>query len=497
MDKNCIILPLLFLGTFQTMVWAGTYHVAVNGSDISGTGSATNPWATITHALDSAPDNNSTIEVHPGTYHGRIRIRGNFSNGITVRSQVPYKAKLRHTETVITAYATALPVAGITIEGFDVAHTEEESGPLVVHLDGNGNNAVRNITLKNNILHDSYNNDILKINNSCSNIVVSGNMFYNQTGSDEHIDINSVSDVIVEDNIFFNDFEGSNRDNENNTSSYIVIKDSNGETDLYYGSRNITVRRNIFLNWQGSTGANFLLAGEDGQGFYEAFDVLVENNLMLGNSDNVMRSAFGVKGCRDITFRNNTVSGNLPSLAYAMRLNREGSNLANTNIHFYNNAWADQGGTMGDFSDTPVTDTVLFTLLNNLYWNGGAAIPEDLSELINYTDDPARLVADPLLPPPLAITPPRWLENSGTFSGGFSSIRAAFLHFTLLAKPSENSPLIANADAAFAADDDILGHTRTSPTSIGAYEANTENGSGVSVTPIYLLLIPAWTSQDK
>lgn len=56
---------------------------------------------------------------------------------------------------------------------------------------------------------------------------------------------------------------------------------------------------------------------------------------MLGNSTSVMRSAFGVKGCRDITFRNNTISGDLSSLNYAMRVNREGNNIANSNIRFY------------------------------------------------------------------------------------------------------------------------------------------------------------------
>ncbi len=477
----------LSLCVLQSIVLAGTYHVAEDGSDASLTCSSISPCATITHALDMAMDNKSVIEVHPGTYNGRIRIRGYFFQGIIIRSQIPYKAKLRHTGTVITVYTDAALISGITLEGFDIAHSGEGAGALVVHIDGNGNNAVKNITLKNNILHDSYNNDILKINNASTNIVVRGNMFYNQHGSDEHIDINSVSNVIVEDNIFFNDFEGSGRINQNDTSSYIVIKDSNGTDDIYFGSRDITVRRNIFLNWQGETGSTFLQAGEDGQGFYEAYDVLVENNLMLGNSSNVIRSSFGVKGCRDITFRNNSISGNLPSLAYAMRLNREGSNPANNNIRFYNNVWTDQTGTMDDFSDTPFADTSFFTLLNNLYWNGGAAIPKDPSQRINYTNDSARLVADPILPPPVSITLPRWLENNEKFADGSGSIRAAFINLTKFAKPSAKSPLIDMANDTYAPDDDILGAVRSSPKTIGAYEAEAFIGPP-SLSPIYLLL---------
>lgn len=64
----------------------------------------------------------------------------------------------------------------------------------VVHLDGGGSGQVSRITLKNNIFHDSYNNDLVKINNSISDITVSGNIFYNQNGSDEHIDINSAKE---------------------------------------------------------------------------------------------------------------------------------------------------------------------------------------------------------------------------------------------------------------------------------------------------------------
>lgn len=173
----------------------------------------------------------------------------------------------------------------------------------------------------------------------------------------------------------------------------------------------------------------------------------------------------------DIVKINNgdTVSGDLPALACAMRLNREGANLANADVVVANNVWSDPTGTMGadgrgsddDFSDTAPADTSSFPLWSNVYWNGGAAIPSSDAELVNPGDDPARTVGDPRLPAPVGIVLPRWVPAQGRFADGSARIRRAFRRLVRsFAIPGADGAAIGTADPAHAPARDILRRVR-------------------------------------
>jgi hypothetical protein len=457
------------------------YYVSPEGNDWGGNGSMEQPWATIGQALQRVEDG-ATILVRPGIYFGQVALERRFSQGVTVQSEQAYQAQLRHDDTVVICYFCQ----GITLSGFNIAHTGAGAGRYVIQiqdLNGDGSGG-RQVMLRNNIIHDSRNNDLLKINNGADTITVEGNLFYNMGGPDldSLIDVNSATGVIIQDNVLFNDFQASDRSRDNDTGSFIVVKDSNGNEDSNLGSKDVVVRRNVFLNWQGDPNNAFLVIGEDDVDYFQAEDVLIENNLMLGNTRNPMRAALHIRGSRDIVFRHNTVTGDLPSRSYAIRLSRADNNPANENIHFYNNIWSDPMGSMGVFQESNgdlfaeawPADSRKIVLLNNLYWNGGELIPWDEEQLINYTDDPQRILADPQLPVPEDVMTPVWLVEEGHFAGGFSTIREVFewLVFSY-GQPTTESRVINAGEPAESSVDDILGRPRfDGAPDVGAYESN-------------------------
>ncbi|MDB4512060.1 hypothetical protein N9060_01220 [Arenicella sp.] len=455
------------MACWQSTANAQTFFVATTGTDQVGNGSQQQPWATIGYAIDQVSDG-ATIEVSAGTYNGRVRLSQQFSDPVTIRSSDPYQARLRHNG---GAALTCFSCQGIVIEGFDIAHAADNVGGLVIQVQtSSASIPASDITFRNNIIHDSTDNDLLKINNAAQSIIVEGNIFYNQAGSDEHIDINSVNNIVVQDNVFLN--SGA----QSITSSYIVIKDSNGDSDGVLGANDIEVKRNIFLNWQGNDGQSFVRVGEDSTANFEAERVLIENNLMIGNSNTMMRSAFTVQGSKDITFRFNTVVGDLPARNFAARLLALGNNQKNTNIELSNNIWSDPTGTMGaegfngaDVFESPIGSNDAVTINNNLYFNGSNAIPTDSSQDVMVADDANAIFADPLLPNQTNVVLPTF--NGTTFGGGFDTIRGVFESLaSRYGKPAQTSPVEGQASTDSVPVDDLLGTIRDDSPDIGAFE---------------------------
>lgn len=457
---------------------AATWYVATNGSDATGDGSLGNPWASITRAVDSAADGDEVL-VLPGTYNGRQRLRREFNTPVTVRSETPYAAKLRHDS---GAALIAYTARNVIVEGFDIAHAPNNTGGLVVQVQdllgavsGSANGTdpvVSGIVFRNNIIHSSTNNDLLKVNNGAEDVLIEGNLFFNQFGSDEHLDINSVIGVTVQDNIFLN------TEARPDTSSFIVIKDSNGSNDSVLGTQDSIIRRNVFLNWHGSSGHSFVRLGEDGTANFETLNTLIENNLMLGNSSVLMRSPFTVQGSRDVVFRNNTLIGDMPSRSFAGRLIASPANPRNENLQFFNNIYADPTGSMGseasigvDLFDSPTDMTNSAVLDNNLYYNGGNPIPVDNGQFLTFSDDQNAIVADPQLPPQTGLVAPVW--DGTNFADGSLTIREAFERLVnTYGIPAASSMALDTADSANSASEDILGQFRGVAPDMGAVEVN-------------------------
>ena len=402
------------------------FHVSVDGVDAAAGGTVGAPWATLAFAVAQVPDG-AVIEVGPGEYVGANDLVGRFEAGIVVRAQPRYLARLRNDTTVVTFADTR----GVTLEGFDIAHTPPVAGPYLVHImDGVGEpggvDTTTRIVLRDNIIHDSFNNDLLKVDSGTSEVDVVGNVFYNQGGADEHVDINAAQDVLLTRNIFFNDFAASGRANESTTSSFVLAKDADGSADGVSGASDVTIDGNIFMSWQGTTSSNFVQLAERGNPVYGARNIVVQNNLMLGNGPDGMRAPFGVKGAADVLFRSNTVVGDFVANAFAFRLNVEGDSPPNDGIALYNNIWSAPGGTMGDLTDTELGQPLQnFVLDTNVYWNGGAPIPVDDTDTVNVSTDANAIVGDPVLPG-TAFVNPVWDPEAMAFGGGASSICDAF-----------------------------------------------------------------------
>lgn len=462
----------------QASVDACEYWVDPTGSN-GNPGTLALPWATLEYAYYNAADNNCTVWFNPGIYDAAsslVNTGGRFTTTTTFKSVQLYKAILQNPGKVLDFQG----VQNMVIEGFEITQTTPAPVPAQVMIDFHRATSplvwAMHITFRNNIIHDANEKDISLIKGGVQYINFENNVFYNQGGTGQMLDINSAKDVTVKDNIFFNDFAVP----DSFTRSYIEIKDTNGIVDGYEGSERITIKRNVFLNWQGAQSYKFVQVGVGDETYHSAKDITVENNLMIGNSTKNIGEAFGVHGAKDVSFVNNTIVGDLPASAYAMDITKPVAWIPltnNENIYFYNNIWSDPTGTMGacfgcggdDFSDGDPTSTTNLVLDNNLYYNGGDPIPPG-NVLTPLVDDANGVVVNPgLNTNQSGIVLPRW--NGTSFLNGNATIRQEFLRLVdSYGSISDSSPASGVANPAYASTDDILGNSRPGSPSMGAYE---------------------------
>jgi hypothetical protein len=431
--------------------------LAEDGSD-SSNGSRERPWATLDHALDSISASGCEILVLPGTYEG-ARVDRRFATPTTIKASIPYTAVLKDTGTVIDVQGAH----NVIIEGFEITHAGPGSRGVVVNVEDANDQASSWITIRNNIIHDSYDNDLLKIRSDARYITVKGNTFFNQGPNEQHIDVNGVQDVVIEDNIFSNDFAASGREDPGNTKHFIVVKDSSATGEL--GSRRVYIRRNVFHTWQGGD-ETFLQIGNDGKEYHEAIDVTIENNLLLGNSSEPAHSSLGIRGVRDVLFANNTVVGDLPTDGFGLWIAVKEDNPPNQGIELRNNLYVDPTGSMDDFSTGDANGA---SLHNNLYWNAGEPLSEDGPA--PPSADAGAIIADPLLEYDHSeLGASIW--NGVAFASGETTIRQEFVRIVeRYGSIPAGSPAVGEADPAFAPNTDILGRPRDSSPDLGAFEA--------------------------
>ncbi|MFB3894121.1 MAG: hypothetical protein ACE15C_19125 [Phycisphaerae bacterium] len=451
---------------------AGTYYIAPDGSDSRGDGSARRPWASIDRATRAIPDDGSTIIIRDGLYVGAQNLARHFARPCVVKAEHPYRARFRSADNSTRAFH-CYGGSNVTFRGLEFFGSGGTGSEYVMHI---SKKETHDITFEDCIIHDSYQNDLVKVNDECHHITFRNCILYNvPNGGDEIFDINFVTDVVVEDSIMLSDMEGSGRKNENRNQALIVIKNSTGPEHKDFCKR-ITLRRNVFCNWQGQGDQSYVLVGEDAKDFWEAQDVTIENNLFLFNNTNKSTGAITLKcHVRNITIRANTVCGTVYGwTAYALRCSEEKPKLEMEGVYVYNNIFTDPAGKMQKLIDGRTQYVKDFKLRSNLYWNGGKAFSHVDRSLARFpADDPAAVVADPKLADPSRMIIPRWDAAKFRFLSGQETIRGEFERIvkTHGAIPA-GSPAVGKADPKLMPADDILGHKRGAKPDIGAFQAD-------------------------
>lgn len=458
---------------------AAEYHVATDGDDDSGDGSAANPWRTIQHAVNTGVPaaGGDTILVADGVYAEMNTITRGFSARVTVRAANAYGATLTNVDggqEALRVYVNGS--ANVTIEGFVITNAHP-SYPCdggreqyyLIHIQD-----ASDVTLRNNIIFGANApgtcNEVVKINRGSdvymTNVVLRGNVLYDpaNAGGADILDAVRPGELDICDNIFWGNPQ------KNRSQSFITLKRQAPAPANPRQPRYI-IRRNIFLNWGGKTDQAFLQFGEDGVDTPEISDALVENNLFIGNSAARMAAPMQFKGPRQIVVRHNTIVGDLPSGSFGFRVGTEGSNPTVQDIQIQNNIFSDPTGTMEDrfFNAYGDVDLGSVTLATNLFWNAQNGLPQS-GDLLP-TDDPTLVNADPHIDADQQnLTLPRWDTDTGAFESGATTIREEFLRLVETYGALGDGSGAIDRGTGQAPADDIRRQARDGHPDLGAYE---------------------------
>ncbi len=252
-------LTVLLLATIVAPMWvmsvstveaAGTFYVATNGNDSTGTGTQAKPWKTIQKAADSV-GTGSTVLIQPGTYRDAVYIsieatsanpvvfRGNGAGVIIDADGVDRDAVYIEASSYVTWENIRIqeaPRAGLRVSVSDhvtirnnvfannarwglftdfsddlLIEGNESFGATIEHGIYFSNSGDRP-TIRGNVIHDNYanglhmNGDIYSGGDGIiTSAVVEGNYIYNNgVGGGSGINMDGVQSSTVRNNVIFN-----------------------------------------------------------------------------------------------------------------------------------------------------------------------------------------------------------------------------------------------------------------------------------------------------
>ncbi len=247
-----IIIITFFIAT--TLSAQTEYYVSTSGSDVSGTGSSSSPWATLQHAIDnvSDPSTANIIHVATGTYTETVSINRSFKN-LTISGAGAETTTIQAASTSSTASNRVFTITNgqtILLSGMTIRYGKtpaNENGGGVYN--GTGALTVTNCSFIDNEAASFgggvYNEGTVNVSNS----TFSGNSASNCGGG--YADYDGVKDEITNCTFFNN--------NSNNGAGIFLNSDSSPASSYFV--TNCSVVGNATPSGSGEGGGIFIMGG--------------------------------------------------------------------------------------------------------------------------------------------------------------------------------------------------------------------------------------------